>query len=85
MRLVGVTHPPSTPSSQRRSQPEGHTKEAAEEEDKGEVWEGPDGLGQAFEMALKEAKDQGTKVSFVAFTFPLYELVRRDYDHPYHY
>ncbi|KAH8079618.1 pyridoxal phosphate-dependent transferase [Filobasidium floriforme] len=36
----------------------------------GESWEGPDGLGQAFEMALKEAEDQGTKVRGIVLCNP---------------
>jgi hypothetical protein len=85
VRLVGVTPPPTTPSSQRASQAKEHTQEAAEEEDEGEIWEGPDGLGQAFEMALKEAEDQGTKVILAPSIFLGHELVRRHYDHLYHY
>lgn len=86
VKLIGVNPPtPSTPSFRRRSQPKEHTKEAAEEEDEREIWEGPDGLGQAFEMALKEAENQGTKVILAPSIFLVHELVRRHYDHPYHY
>lgn len=88
VKLIGVTHSPSTPSYQRRPQAEKQPKGEDEEErgeDRGEIWKGPDGLGQAFEMALKEAQDQGTKVILAPSIFLVHELVRRHYDHLYHY